>query len=164
MASEHPRDPDGDSEDICDARSGNIFATLKARLVAADDGRVGEAAEEWARSTIALSEEAACGTTTSGNGRSSDEVVALVEKACQALLYASRVRGAAEAREREISRLEAERDDAVARSTSLEETVRELRGRIEILKSRVSTSTARLLDDGNRKTHDTLGKQNARAS
>jgi hypothetical protein len=56
---------------------------------------------------------------------------AMVEKACQSLLYASRVRGSAEARERLIVRLVAERDDAIARSTRLEETVRELRGRIE---------------------------------
>ena len=55
----------------------------------------------------------------------------MVEKACQSLLYASRVRGSAEARERLIVRLVAERDDAIARSTRLEETVRELRGRIE---------------------------------
>ncbi|KAL3815256.1 hypothetical protein ACHAXA_002305 [Cyclostephanos tholiformis] len=65
----------------------------------------------------------------------------LVERACQSLLYASRVRIAAEARERDIARLEAERDDAISRSTSLEETVRKLRSRIESLNPPLNGAT-----------------------
>ncbi|KAL7547386.1 hypothetical protein ACHAWF_010693 [Thalassiosira exigua] len=63
------------------------------------------------------------------------EKAELVGKVASALVYASRVGRTAEDSSMEVARLKAERDEAVAKTKNMEDTVEQLQRQIEILKS-----------------------------